>query len=695
VSWQGRQHHRGALHALIVAAAVACAAAPAAQAADPPPGSDWTQHQIQSDGATLHADVFRPAGLTDAQKTPVILSIGPYFNHTGQLGPAGLVEAAPYDPIGGGPSDRFYDYINGAKVFERGYTWVQVDLRGFGGSNGCLDWGGPGEQADVVAAVEWAASQPWSTGKVGMYGKSYDGVTGLIGLLREPRGLAAVVSQEPVYDLYRYLYMNRVRFVNSALTPGLYDAIAGSPGGVADEPLAYNFESLNDTARPGCPALNYADQQDRNHDTAYWKARDFITPAKGRRTPLFLTQGFLENNTKPDGAFDFWNNVAGPKRAWLGMWDHVRGNDRDATGRLAMGREGWFDETMRFYDRYVAGKSVDDAPVHKDPPIALEDNSGKWRSEAAWPPADSFTASATLKPGSYTDDTTNNGTADGSTPPWGVGIWTFSPKFDQEVRFAGVPRITADVTAQPEGNFTAAIYDVDGKNKATLISRGTYLLAGPGKIAFDLYGNDWKLPAGHRFGVLISSSHAEWWQHVPTPQNVTVNSASMTMPYLGCRRDETIQGGPSLRLDQYLADAPIDVTDAQIQAGTDAAFPLPGPLSACSAAERAGGPATVPASEGGGSSPAGCVDRRKFAFRIHQPRKGRIVRAVAYVNGKRKATKRARRVTRIVVKRLPQKNFTVKIIATAANGQRTVSLRRYRGCRKGRPSTTVRPPRGR
>jgi predicted acyl esterase len=40
--------------------------------------------------------------------------------------------------------------------------------------------------ADVVNAVEWAAAQPWSTGKVGMYGKSYDGVTGLIGVTNLP-----------------------------------------------------------------------------------------------------------------------------------------------------------------------------------------------------------------------------------------------------------------------------------------------------------------------------------------------------------------------------------------------------------------------------------------------------------------------------------------------------------------------------
>jgi putative CocE/NonD family hydrolase len=82
-----------------------------------------------------------------------------------------------------------------------------------------VDWGGPGEQADVVAAVKWAASQPWSTGSVAMYGKSYDGVTGLIGVNKRPEGLKAVVSQEPVYDLYRYLYGNGIRRVNALLTP--------------------------------------------------------------------------------------------------------------------------------------------------------------------------------------------------------------------------------------------------------------------------------------------------------------------------------------------------------------------------------------------------------------------------------------------------------------------------------------------
>ena len=666
---------------VVLAAALLCAAAPSAFAAtEPPPGSDWSQHRFQSaDGnASLYADVFRPKGLAPDARTPVILSVGPYFNHSGQVGVLGPIQDAPYDPVTGGPSDRFYDFINGAKVFERGYTWVQVDLRGFGGSTGCLDWGGPGEQADVKAAVEWAASQPWSTGKVGMYGKSYDGVTGMLGIVQQPRGLAAVISQEPVYDMYRYLYQNRVRYINSLLTPNLYNGIAGTPG-TASDTLAYNQASVDDLSRPGCPAFNTADQQDPNWESAYWRQRDLITLARGKDTPFFLTQGFIENNTKPDGAFDFYNGMKGPKRAWLGQWDHVRGNDKTEAGRLKMGRQGWFEESMRFYDRYVAGKSSAEAPTEKDPPVATQTSDGTWRSESAWPPADKFDADARLKPGTYVDDATNNGTGDAG-PPNGQGIWTFSPAFQNAGHFAGVPRLTVDVSVPgPNANLTAGVYDISPDNKATLISRGTYLLPGSGKVAFDLYGNDWKLPAGHRLGVLISSSHAEWWAHVPTGQPVQVRSASLSVPYLSCRRSDLIQGDKAVKLESYLKNAPFEVDADTIKANTDDGFPMPAALADCS---KAGAPAP------------GCVDARKYTFRIHQPRRGRIVRAVAYVNGKRKASAKARgrrgRVTRISVRKLPvNRVFTVKIVAVHSNGRKTISVRKYRGCKKGRPTTTV------
>jgi hypothetical protein len=68
------------------------------------------------------------------------------------------------------------------------------------------------------------------------------------------------------------------------------------------------------------------------------------------------------------------------------------------------------------------------------------------------------------------------------------------------------------------------------------------------------------------------------------------------------------------------------------------------------------------------------------------------VKVAAYVNGKRKATKRGRKVTSFTLKKLPRGVFTVKIVATASNKQQTISVRRYRGCKKSPPKTRVRRP---
>ncbi len=467
--------------------------------------------------------------------------------------------------------------------------------------------------------------------------------------------------------------------INSLLTPALYDAIAGSTGSLTGDTLAYNINSINDTAKPGCPAVNHHEQQDPNHDSAYWKERDLISKAKGKTTPLFMTQGFIENNTKPDGAWDFFNNVAGPKRAWFGMWDHVRGNDTDEKGRLKMGRKGWFDETMRFYDQYLKGI----APSVKDPTLAVESSDGKWRAESKWPPPDSLSQITTLKTGTYSDDATNNGedadTNIGGVGPWGEGVWTFSQPFQYTVHLAGVPHITADLDFPgQDANFVADVYDVDQKSNATLISRGTYLVPSSGKIGFDLYGDDWTMPAGHRLGVLLTGANSEWWLHTPTGQQVTVKSAQISLPFLGCRRTSFIQGDPSIKLESYLKNAPFQVDDATVKDGTSSSFGLPPDAGICTKQEIAGG----------GPTGHGCIDRRKFSFRVHARRGDRVTKVRAYVNGRLVLRRNGRNLRRITLKKLPLGKFTVKILTRTAKGRTTRSVRTYKGCRKSRPHVT-------
>ena len=71
-----------------------------------------------------------------------------------------------------------------------------------------------------------------------------------------------------------------------------------------------------------------------------------------------------------------------------------------------MGRAGWFDEVMRFYDRFLldSGKRVQ--AEGQDPKIAVQTNDGIWRRETSWPPADSSGYTTDLLPGSYMDDGT-------------------------------------------------------------------------------------------------------------------------------------------------------------------------------------------------------------------------------------------------------------------------------------------------
>ena len=541
--------------------------APASAPAEPPPeGTVWTEAYFPSgDGTMLHADVLRPAQLPPDAKTPVLLTVSPYTGHAeGQAG----------------PSARFSDFTVPAQIWARGYTYVIVDLRGFGGSAGCNDWGGPGERMDAKAAVEWAAAQPWSTGRVGMVGKSYDGWTGLMAIAERAKGLAAVLSMEPVYSGYRYLYMDGVRFANSVATPLAFTATDAAPGGTPEDTVTYHVNGTSPNA--GCYAANVGQQQLDDPTEPFWRARDLLRAARGATTPLFLTQGFLERNTKPDGAFEFYNGMAGPKRAWFGQFDHVRGWEVSEDGELQTGRAGFIEEVMRFFDRHVKGAPAGSAATELDPPVAVQDAAGRYRAERTWPPADVVMRTSPLNAGTYEDDGANHGASGGGLPPGGPaptgqGIWTVSTPLPHDAHLAGEPVVGLSVTATaPRANLVVDVYDIAPDRRATLISRGATLVREPGTVEArpEMYGQDWPLAAGHRVGVLVTGANADWWEHVPTRQTVTVNGGTIGLPFLRDARTSFLTGVATPRLRAHHESAPFELAAATIAEAT-AAFDLP------------------------------------------------------------------------------------------------------------------------
>ncbi|HEX2240718.1 MAG TPA: CocE/NonD family hydrolase [Actinomycetota bacterium] len=507
-------------------------------AAPVPEGATWTEVFFPSeDGTMLHADVLRPAHLSEKAKTPVILSIGPYFGSGGSLD--------SYDPDAQGPIDRFRDLWEGGDIFKRGYTWVQVDSRGFGSSGGCTDYGGPGEQMDVKAAVEWAATQPWSTGKVGMWGKSYDAWTQVMALAHKPKGLAAAVIQSPVLETYRIQYMNGIHYsVNWYLTPALYSVLYDlAPPSTADAtPEEFAYSTAGTATNPHCYAENIVMTKVPLKDIPYWQERDIIAEAAKAKTPTLWSFGFLDANTKPDNFLPVYSKLRGPKTAWFGQYDHVRGNEVQFVGK-----DGFMDQAMRWFDHYLKGMPLAKAPVHKDPKVTVQQGDGKWRLESQWPPSDARYYSLPLAAGTYEDERTNTA----ATPT--SGTWTFTQPMPYDVHFAGVPKLKVDVqTASPRANLIALVYSVSRDGTARLITRGALAVDGSKEVAFDLYPQDYRIPKGSRIGIFISGSDTSWFEpQVYSQLPVEVTGGSLSLPFLSFDRDEFVEGKAATAMLQW------------------------------------------------------------------------------------------------------------------------------------------------
>lgn len=84
-----------------------------------------------------------------------------------------------------------------------GYVVVRADERGLGQSPGMLDTMSRGTSDAFVDVVEWAAEQPWSSGKVGLVGISYYAGSQWRVAARQPKGLAAMIPWEGMSDYYR------------------------------------------------------------------------------------------------------------------------------------------------------------------------------------------------------------------------------------------------------------------------------------------------------------------------------------------------------------------------------------------------------------------------------------------------------------------------------------------------------------
>jgi hypothetical protein len=165
---------------------------------------DWDVGIPMDDGATLRADIYRPA----EGQHPVLLSYGPYAKGLPfQVGYPDqwnrMVTAHPDVSLGSSNQYQNWEVVDPEKWVPKGYVCVRVDSRGAGRSAGLIDPFSPRETRDLYECIEWAAVQPWSSGKVGLNGVSYYGINQWHVASLQPPHLAAMCVWEGAADFYR------------------------------------------------------------------------------------------------------------------------------------------------------------------------------------------------------------------------------------------------------------------------------------------------------------------------------------------------------------------------------------------------------------------------------------------------------------------------------------------------------------
>ncbi len=462
------------------------------------------------EGVTLAADLYLPVG---AEPVPTLVTVLPYRKD----GPLGVALA---------PTMRWFA--------ARGYATLLVDFRGTGSSDGTQRPPFDADEAeDGVAAVEWAAAQPWSSGSVGMWGHSYGAIMALRTAARRPTHLKAILPIMGALDIERDL-------VHPGGQPGCFTA--GASWGLQT--------LLNQLLPPLEQHTTEAQQlrwQRRLHESEPWlldlfrhKPADPVWQARAIdvstvEVPTFCIAGWRDWFC--DATIRAYEQVVGPRRLLVGPWGHSL---PDVTPIEPVHYQAL---ALPWWDHWLNGTANG---VMEEPEVVIFEQGPKpaWRAFPSWPPPAGSRRLGTRRPSldlqpldddaepsvdgdatavltRYVPDATV-GALGGS---WGLGIDRLGRPLDQhdddmrsicatsapladDLVIAGRASATISLArGTTVERIVVRLADVDPGGRSTAISAGI----SPRGAAADactvtLAPTHYRIPAGHRVRVALATS---------------------------------------------------------------------------------------------------------------------------------------------------------------------------------------------
>ena len=514
----------------------------------PPVYDGWERSSFYipvRDGTRLAVDLFRPTrgGKVETERLPVIWTANRYRRAVVEEG-------------------KLYTLPDGmpwlGELIRHGYVAAVVDVRGSGASFGTFQGMFTRQESqDSYDVTEWLGTQPWSSGKVGMYGRSYLAITQYMAASLAPPHLAAIFPEVGLTDQYALLWhggiyhhgliegwTGRIKRIDLETPAPPVDGPEGEA--LLQEALVQHRDNLDmaEFSR-GLPFRDSVDPKTGIHPWLEWSPVTYRKDIERSGVAIYHLAGWFDRYVRDQ--LVLYRNLGNSQRITIGPWSHVQDHGFDFGAAH-----------LRFYDYWLKG--IDNG-TRNDEPVQYYTMGVGWRSARQWPLPEEkrtpyyFAAEGRLSPEAPKEGrdtwTVDYSASVSPAPRWSTeptwpedlsandakGISYTTPPLPTAVEVTGHPVVHLWVSAEvPDVDFFVYLEEIDAKGASQYVTEGALrashrATADPGydylgmpwhrsfaadisplpkgepvELAFDLFPTSNLFEAGHRIRVTITGA---------------------------------------------------------------------------------------------------------------------------------------------------------------------------------------------
>jgi predicted acyl esterase len=416
-----------------------------------------------TDGLQLRVNIYRP---DKPGRFPVLMLMGPYGKDTPYANSPAYKASwskllAKYPDLCKKSSCRYlrFEAPDPERWVQDGYIVIAADSRGTGASPGKLDPFSPREIEDYATLITWASRQPWSTGKVGLIGTSYQAINQWLVAARQPEGLAAILPWEGAFDYYREIAFYG-GIPNTVSWKFWWDhQVVTDQHGNGTSPLVDTVTGQRSTGEALSPELL---EQNRVSPVEAWVSQPLDGAFYQERTP---DPGRIVVPLLCVGNWEDWSIKGYVAAASKAKWLRIQTGDH----LTPFYSEEALAEQKRFFDHFLKGQKngwENESPVSAQ--VRRPDGTS-WQKAAAWPLPktqwDRYYLDA--GDGGMSPDKANASASEKSYSAMGEGVTFKTEPFAEDVKFTGPAMLKLWVrssTADMDIFATLRLIDPDGRD---------------------------------------------------------------------------------------------------------------------------------------------------------------------------------------------------------------------------------------